>query len=100
MANKPLSSELKVACEIWHYNVLKQPIWFSKLVSSLAWCVDKNTVSESLDTLTDWVIIYGEYGATEKGRAGYNYYVDTHDSGDSRIRDLYEKYWRDVRCQR
>ena len=92
-----LSSELKVACEIWHYNRLNEPIWFTKLVSSLEKHMDKKVVSHALDTLTDWMIIYGEYGPTEKGRAGRVWYVDTHDGGDFRIRDLYEKYWRDER---
>ena len=44
----PLSSELKVSCEIWHYQSLGEHVWFVKLVDSLAWCMDKNTVSESL----------------------------------------------------
>jgi hypothetical protein len=95
----PLSSELKVACEIWHHQSLGERVWFGKLVRSLAWCMDKNTVSESLDTLTDWLIIAGEYGAAENGRAGYLYYVDTHYDGDFRVRSLYEKYWRDERCR-
>jgi len=92
-----LSDDLKVACEIWHYNVLKQPIWFSKLVESLSWCMDKQTVSHSIDTLCDWMIIYGEYGPTEKGRAGRLWFIDTHDDGDFRIRDLYEQYWKHER---
>jgi hypothetical protein len=89
-----LSSELKVACEIWHYNQLNEPIHFTKLVESMAKYMDKQTVSHALDTLCDWMIIYGEYGPTEKGRAGRVWYVDTHDGGDYRIRDLYEKYWK------
>jgi hypothetical protein len=94
-----LSSELKVACEIWHYNTLNEPIWFTKLINNLAPHMDKHAVSHALDTLTDWMIIYGEYGPTEKGRAGRVWYVDTHDGGDFRIRDLYEQYWRVEREQ-
>ena len=94
MTQSKLSHELKVACEIWHYNELKEPIWFSKLVESLSRHMDKIVVSRSIDTLTDWMIVYGEYGETEKGRAGYCLYIDTHDGGDYRIRDLYEKYWK------
>ena len=56
--------------------------------------MDKSTISQALDCLTDWMIIYGEYGETEKGRAGYLYFVDTHDGGDFRIKELYEKYWK------
>jgi hypothetical protein len=89
-----LSPELKVACEIWHYNVLDEPIWFGKLVTSMVKHVDKIIVSHALDTLEDWVIIYGEHGETEKGHAGRIWYVDTHDEGDFWTRDLYEKYWK------
>lgn len=97
-ATKPtLSKELKVACEIWYYNTKGEAVWISKLVESLKWCMDKKAIWESIDTLCDWMIIYGEYGATEKGRSGRVYYIDTHDGGDYRIRDLYEKYWKDVR---
>lgn len=92
-----LSTELKVACEIWHYNQLKEPIWFTKLVESLSCCMSKIEVSRSLDVLQDWLIIAGEYAETEKGHAGYCWYVDTHDGGDFRIRDLYEKYWKGER---
>ena len=93
-----LSYELKVACEIWHYNALNEPIWFSKLSESLEWCMDKRSMSRAIDTLTDWMIVYGEYGCTENGRAGYCLFIDTHDGGDFRIRDLYEQYWKDERA--
>lgn len=92
-----LSTELKVACEIWHYNQLKEPIWLTKLVESLSWCMSKIEVYRALDTLSDWLIIYNEPGVTYKGHAGYCWYVDTHDGGDFRIRDLYEKYWKGER---
>jgi hypothetical protein len=92
-----LSDDLKVACEIWHYHTIGERVWFTKLVSSLAWCMDKKTVSDSMDTLCDWGIMYGEYGETEKGRAGRLFLIDTHDDGDFRIRDLYEKYWKQER---
>ena len=89
-----LSKELKVACEIWHYNSLNEPVWTTKLVQSLEWCMTKIEVIQSLTTLEDWLIIAGEYAPTTKGRAGYVYYVDIKDGGDYRIRDLYEKYWK------
>jgi hypothetical protein len=95
-----LSTELKVACEIWHYNTLGEPVWLGKLVDSLSWCMDKHAISQSLDILFDWVIIYGEYGATENGRAGRLFFVDTHDGGDYRIRDLYEQYWKNERVEK
>jgi hypothetical protein len=83
-----LDKYLKVACEIYHYNVKNEPINYRKLVESMAWCMDEIEVAESLDTLTEWLIIYGEYDSA------YLYYIDTHDGGDHRIHDLYEKYWK------
>jgi hypothetical protein len=94
-----LDSYLKVACEIWHYNQINEPIHFTKLISSLEKHMDKQTVSHALDTLEDWMIIYGEYGPTEKGRTGRVWFVDTHDGGDSRIRDLYEQIWKEERLK-
>jgi hypothetical protein len=95
----PLSLELKVACEIWHYQELGERLWFTKIVDSLAWCMDKKTISHSMDTLCDWGIICGEYSETEKGRVGRLFLIDTYDGADFRIRDLYEKYWKEERCQ-
>jgi|WetSurMetagenome_2_1015567.scaffolds.fasta_scaffold47849_9 hypothetical protein len=93
-STKPVSSELFVAMMIHHIvDVKKERVWFGKLVESLQDYMTKNTVNESLDTLTDWLIIDGEYGATEKGRAGYLYYIDTKDGGDFRIKELHDKYW-------
>ena len=37
-----LSSDLKVACEIWHYNQLDEPIWIAKLVENLKGHMDKD----------------------------------------------------------
>lgn len=68
---KTISSELIVACEIYLHNQRKEPIWFGKLVDVLSDEMSKNVVSESLDTLSDWMITKGHYGETVKGRAGY-----------------------------
>jgi hypothetical protein len=54
-------------------------------------------VSNALDTLSDWMIITGEYGETTKGRAGYCFCIDTKDGGDNRIEKLYEQHWKDAR---
>ncbi len=88
-----LSPDLKVACEIWHYNTLNEPIWFTKLADSLSWCMDKKQILCSLDTLTDLMIIYGEYGETEGGRACKIWFVDTHNGSDLIIKELYNKIW-------
>ena len=96
-STKPVSSELFVAMMIYHITeIKKEPVWFSKLVDSLQDYMTKNIVSESLDTLTDWIIIDGEYGPTDKGRAGYLYHIDTKDDGDFRIKELYDKYWKKI----
>lgn len=96
-STQPVSSELFVAMMIYHVtDIRKERVWFSKLVDECKDYVSKNTVSEALDTLMDWIIIAGEYGATEKGRAGYLYYIDTHDGGDDRIKQLYDKYWLQI----
>lgn len=96
-STQPLSSELFVAVMIHHItDVRKERVWFGKLVDECKDYVPKNTVSEALDTLVDWLIIAGEYGATEKGRAGYLWYVDTKDGGDFRIKELHDKYWATI----
>lgn len=92
-----LSTDLKVACEIWHFQAIGERIWYSKLIESLSWCMNKNDISHSILTLCDWGIVFGEYGATEKGRAGRLWFIDTHDDGDFRIRDLYDKHWKEQR---
>jgi hypothetical protein len=89
-----LDKYLQVACEIYHYNLKKEPINYRKLVNSMSWCMSEFDVSSALDTLTDWLIIQGEYGSTGDGRACYLYTIDTHDGGDHRIEHLYEKYWK------
>lgn len=94
---KSLSNELIVACEIWHYNSINQPIWFTKLVENLKEHMDKQTVSAALDTLEDWLIAFSEYGPTLEGHVGRVWFIDTHDNGDFRIRDLYEECWKDAR---
>jgi hypothetical protein len=94
---QPVSSELFVAMMIHHITeVKKEPVWFSKLVDELQDYMDKNIVSGALDTLTDWIIIDGEYGPTDKGRAGYLYFIDTKDGGDFRVKQLYDTYWKHI----
>lgn len=94
-----ISDDLKVACEIWHFNQINEPIYFTKLVESLKMYMSKQVVSHSLDTLEDWMIVYGEYGPAGEGRIARVFFIDTHDGGDFRIRELYESYWKEMRCQ-
>lgn len=89
----PLSNEFKVACEIYKAEVQGEPIWFTKLVERLEHKVSKNTISDALDTLFDWGIIKGEYGPTDTGRAGRLFQISNEHK--SRIKDLYEHYWKD-----
>lgn len=70
------SPDLQVAFKILEYNRKKEPVWTSKLYDIFKDTLTKNQISNCLDILTDWDIIYGEYGETEKGRAGYCYYIN------------------------
>lgn len=96
-STKPVSGDLFVAMMIYHVTeVKKEPIWFSKLVELSKDYMDKITVSHSINTLCDWMIIYGEYGETEKGRAGRLWFIETHDGGVHTIKELYDKYWKQI----
>lgn len=88
-----LSPDLEVACMIYKYNeVISQPIWFGKLVELFKGTFEKNQVSNSLDVLTDWGIVYGRYGETISGRAGYLYLID--EDHKQTIKELYETYYK------
>lgn len=91
----PLSKELIVACEIYHFNFHREHIWLSKLCESLKVHMDAKDVSASLDTLFDWIIIQGHCGETEKGRAGY--LLEICEDEKEIIKMLYERYWAGVR---
>ena len=93
----PLSNELKVAAEIFHYNKNNEVIWLSKLVQSLQKKVSKNTISAALDTLFDWGIVKAEYGETDNGRAGRLFFISN--EAKSVISELYSKYWENERNQ-
>jgi len=91
-----LSDDLKLACEIYHYNVvLKKPIHFTLMVENLAWIMDKIAVSHSLDTLTDWMIAHYEYGSLGDGRAGAMWYIDEDEKHTIKL--LYEDHWKNFR---
>jgi hypothetical protein len=46
MTGCPLSSELKVACEIYHFNKAGEPVHFGKLVDRLKGVMSKQKISE------------------------------------------------------
>jgi predicted transcriptional regulator len=71
---KSFSNDLLIAFKILEFNQKKEPIWTGKLLELFP--MSTLQVSASLDTLTDWDIIYGEYGTTEQGRAGYCYFIN------------------------
>jgi len=89
----PLSNEFKVACEIYKAEANGESIWYTRLVERLKGEVSKNTISDAIDTLFDWGIIRGEYGPTEKGKAGRLFEISNEHK--HRIKDLYENYWKD-----
>jgi len=92
-AKNPLSSELKVATEIFGCQERGEKVWLGKLQGNLAGIVSKNTVSAAIDTLFDWGIIKAEYGETEKGRAGRLLMISN--ESVPLIKELYVKYWKD-----
>jgi hypothetical protein len=93
----PVSSELFVAMAIYYITeVKKEPAHMRKLVEELKDYMDRNVIWEAMDTLEDWLIVYGEYGSIGHGRAGRLYYIETHDGGDFRIKALYDKYWDQI----
>ena len=83
-----LSDEFKVALEIYKAESNGEPIWFTRIVERMSGEVSKSTVSNALDTLTDWGIISGSYGSTGTGKAAYCYTITEHHK--SRMKELYE----------
>ena len=91
----PLSSEFKVACEIYKAESNSEPIWYSRLVERLNGKLSKNTISDAIDTLFDWGIIKAEYGPIDDmGRAGRLFVISNEHK--SRIKDLYDNYWKNI----
>ena len=66
---------LQVLMRIQELNSEDSPAWFTRLCKDLP-TLKKQDVLHAINTLTDWVFIYGEYGETEKGRAGRIYFID------------------------
>lgn len=96
-STNPVSSELFVAMTIYHITkIKKEPAHLRKLVEELKDYMDRSVIWKAMDTLEDWLIIYGEYGSIGNGRAGRLYMIETHDDGDFRIKALYDKYWNQI----
>lgn len=80
-----ISNDLLVAIQIYR----TQPkCWFSKLAEDLSKTMDKHMVSRCLDTLFDWMIVYGEYGETFAGRGGRLLFID--ENAEPMIKELDE----------
>jgi len=75
MKKSPLSNDLKVACEIYACKKRGEVVWYNKLVQLLKGEVSGSTITKSLHNLFDWGIIKGDYGETEKGRAGRLFFI-------------------------
>jgi hypothetical protein len=90
----PMDKPLFVAMAIYHLTeVNKEPAHISRIVEFVKDYLTKEDVSHAMDTLDDWIIIYGEYGSIGGGRAGRLHFIETHDGGDFRIKELHDKYW-------
>jgi len=85
-----LSTEFKVASEIYGLNEKGEKVTFSKLKESLD--MSPSTINKALKTLYDWGIIKVQYGETDKGRAGKLLYISSDSQGV--IRELYERFWK------
>jgi hypothetical protein len=87
----PLSTEFKVACEIYRGNERKEPVWLQKLVKNLYHKIDKKDIERVINTLFDWGVIRAEYGYIEKGKKGRLYFI-ANEAKDV-VKSLYEHYW-------
>lgn len=88
----PLSSDFKVACEIWHFcNTLHEEIWYSKLVDMLEGELSRATISTALDMLFDWGITKAKYGETENGKG--RKLLEISNESSCVVGELYNKYW-------
>lgn len=93
----PVDKPLFVAMAIYHLTeVNKEPAHLSRIIEFVQNYVTKEDVWHAMDTLDDWMIIYGEYGSTGNGRAGRLHFIETHDGGDFRIKALHDKYWNNI----
>lgn len=89
-----LSKELKVAAEIYRCNESGEKVWFNRLVDLLKEKdgMSKTTVMNALNVLFDWGIVKGEYGETDRGRAGRLLLIATEHKDT--IKKVYEAYWK------
>ena len=76
----------KVALVIYAHNLDEKPIWFTKLVDIFK---DRVKVARAIDWLSDWMIIQGGYGETEKDHAGYCYHITEY--AKTMLKDLLPK---------
>ena len=87
----PLSTEFKVACEIYKYQLTGKQIWTNKLIERFKDEMPKERVVEAIDTLFDWRVIKADHGPTENGREGRLYSIDPY--AETMIKGLYKNYW-------
>lgn len=88
----PLSTELKIACEIYKHQLSGKLIWTNKLIDRFKDEISKERVVESIDTLFDWSVIKAECGPTENGKDGRLYLIDHY--AEPMIKDLYKNWWK------
>ncbi|MCC4770833.1 hypothetical protein FXV91_11780 [Methanosarcina sp. DH2] len=71
-----LSNEEKIALEIYRYNnIIKQPIYFSKLVELLEGKVSRNAISKKIDKLFDLCMIDAKW-ENDEGKWVRSLYID------------------------
>jgi hypothetical protein len=93
-----LDADIAVACEIYHYQIIKHPVNWSTLDKSLEWVLDKRVISHSMMTLMDWGIVRrytGNLGELMPGRAGFLWEIA--EDHIHRMKPLYEEHWKNFR---
>jgi len=91
-AMESLDNYLKIAVQIYKYNMTKIPATFTRLVDYFEGLIERNEISSSLDVLGDRGIITSGYGEVEKERAGRIYWIDS--DNVHRVRQIYEELVR------
>ncbi len=88
----PLSTEFKVACEIYKFESQGTPVSFSKLVVGLDGKLSMAVIKTAIDTLFDWGVIRAEFGFDDLKRKVRLLQISNEHK--NRIKDLYENYWK------
>ena len=88
----PLSAELKVACEIYKYNLRGEPVWYSKLVKSLDSKKLDRDIDDTIAALFGWGMICNNRVETDDGKAERAFTISR--DIEPIVSDLYNAWWK------